>query len=287
MSDQEKMISLYDGKVTIKFQPSGHSYWLMTKPQKRLTGVTTHISVLDKPALIPWAVGLAVDYIEENMESLRHGDMDASEILRLAKEQANTQRDISAEIGSAIHAWVEAHCKGLEPDMPTDEKVLQGVASFLDWVAEYKVTFLWNEQIVYSKKHGYVGTADFAITIGTPGHKGKKYLGDMKTGNGIYAEVKQQTAAYLKALEEESGDHYDGRWVLRISKETEEQYMEKMNKKLEKGKIKSIPAFKVFEAVFLDNDLESLNRDFSAYLASKQEYEWKAIAEKELKEARG
>ena len=227
MENQEIISSLYGGKVQIRFQPGNHSYWLLGPKLKRLTGVTTHISVLDKPALIPWEVGLAIDYVRDNIELLRQGDVEANEILRRAKDEANKQKDIAAEIGSATHAWVEQHAKGLEPEMPDDPKVLQGVVSFLDWVADNKVTFLWNERMVYSKKHGYVGTADFGIKFETADHKGKTYMGDLKTGNGIYAEVKQQTAAYLKAIEEESGEHYDGRWVLRISKETEEEYMEK------------------------------------------------------------
>jgi len=285
---ENKSHKLYNGTVNINFMAGNHSYWLDVKGKKqRLTGVTTHLSILDKSApLMIWAVGLAVGYIKDNLETIRQGDIEANEILKLAKDQANKQRDLAAEIGSAIHAWVESHAKGEKPDMPTDNKVLQGVLSFLDWVNEYKVTFMWNEQIVYSKKYGYVGTADFGIKLGLNGYKGKKYLGDMKTGNNIYCEVKQQTAAYLKAMEEESGDHYDGRWVLRVSKETEEEYMEKMMKKLDAGKIKEIPSYKVFEAVFLDNDPKSLNRDFSAYLASKENWEWKKTAEEELKLAR-
>lgn len=281
--DQEKIISLYGGSITIKFNPANHSYWLMKKPMERLCGVTTHIGVLDKPALIPWAVGLTVEFIKENIELLRAGDVEADAIFQQAKAEANKQRDVAAEIGKAIHVWIEAHIKGQEPDMPTDPKVLQGVLSFMDWVNDYKVTFLWSEQIIYSKKHNYVGTADLGIKIGKNGYKGKKFMGDTKSGNGIYVEVKQQTAAYLSAIEEESGEKYDGRWVLRISKETEEEYMAKMEKKVRAGKIKSIPPFKVFEAIFLDDDPKSMDRDFKAYLASKHEYEWKKIAEAELK----
>jgi len=278
-----KIISLYKGSVEIKFNPGNHSYYLTSeKPQKRLCGVTTHIGVLDKPALIPWAVGLTVDYIKDHIELIKSGDVDAYQILRMAKEEANKQRDVAAEIGTAIHAWIEAHIKDESPDIPDDPRVLQGVNNFLEWVEKTTATFLWSERVVYSKKYGYVGTADFGVKI-----NGKKYLADIKTGNGIYAEVKQQTAAYLEAVHEEDGkETYKGRWVLRISKETEEDYKIRMQKKVDAGRLTSIPPFKVFEAIFLDNDPESMDRDFQAYLASKLEYEWKKIAEKELKELR-
>ncbi len=283
--ETEKMISLYGGTVTIKFNPGNHSYWLTNKkPMERLCGVTTHIGVLDKPALVPWAVGLTVDYIRDHIELLKNGEIEPDQLFQQARNEADKQRDLAAEIGTAIHGWIESHIKGEEPDMPEDAKVLQGVLSFLDWVNDQKVEFLWSERIIYSKKHNYVGTADFGIKIGKNGLKGKRFMGDIKTGNGIYAEVKQQTAAYMSAITEESGEKYDGRWVLRISKETEEQYMAKMEKKMMAGKIKSIPPFKVFEALFLDNDPKSFDRDFKAYLSSKNEYEWKKVAEAELRE---
>lgn len=287
---QEKIFELYKGKVKIKFiwdpdNSKTHEYYLVKEDNnKRLCGVTTHIGVLDKPALIPWAVSVAVDFIRDHMDVLKETD-DPDEILKMARAEADKQKDVAADIGKAIHTWIESHIKGEEPDMPEDPKVIQGVNSFLDWVNENKVTFLWSERVVYSKKHGYVGTADLGIKIGINGHRGKKYLADIKTGNGIYAEVKQQTAAYEKALEEE-GDKYDGRWALRISKDTEEEYLAKQKKKLDAGKIKTIPPYKVFEALFLDKDSKSIDRDFKAYLASIEEYEWKKVAETELKELR-
>lgn len=281
----DKIVSLYKGKVKIKYSDSSHGYWLVSaKPVRRLTGVTTHLGVLDKPALIPWAVGLTVDFIREHMDLLNTDD--AEKILKLAKDESGKQRDLAAEIGTAIHNWIEAHIQGHKPGMPDDPKVLRGVNAFLDWVDEYKVQFEWAERILYSQKHDYVGRGDMGIRIGVKPYKRGLYLGDTKTANNIYPEVKAQTAAYLKADEEESGTEYDGRWVLRISKETEEEYTARMEKKVAAGKLGSIPPYKVFEAVFLDSDPKSLKRDFDGYIACKSAYDWLKLAGKELSAAR-
>ncbi|HOH62093.1 MAG TPA: hypothetical protein PK698_06455 [Bacilli bacterium] len=259
---------LYNGSVEISFTESNHSYWIKDNGKKRrLAGVTTFIGILDKPAIVPWAVGLTVEYIRDHIADLQ--SMDANELLNRAKEEANNQRDIAGEIGKAIHAWVEAHIKGDEPEMPDDAKVLQGVVSFLDWTHDHKVEFLDSEKVVYSKFFDYVGTLDLIVKI-----DGKKYLADIKTGNALYPEVRLQTSAYLKAYEEESGEKLDGRIAIRISKETEEEYKARMEKK---GKT-DYPEYKIFEAVMLDEDENLLEQDFSGFINCLDLYRWKSKA---------
>ena len=46
-----------------KFNKEEHYYEL---DGKRLYGVTTVLGVIAKPALIPWAVKMAIDYIKDN-----------------------------------------------------------------------------------------------------------------------------------------------------------------------------------------------------------------------------
>lgn len=259
---------LYNGDVKITFTESNHSYWLEDEngKKKRLCGVTTMLSVLDKPALIPWAVGVTVDYIRKNLDRLSE---EPSVLLREAKDESNKVRDLSAEIGSAIHNWIEQHIKGEQPEMPTDDRVLIGVNSFLEWVDEFKVEFKHSELLVYSKKYNYVGTLDIIATI-----NGEDYLLDIKTGNALYAEVKLQTSAYKRAYEEESGNKLKGRWALRISKETEDEYKIKMEKK---GRDAS--GYKVFEAKYLGDDDDA---DFECFLSCLNIYRWKSEANKDF-----
>jgi hypothetical protein len=275
-----KEIKLYSGLVTILFDDTvdtngrpKHAYYLLEDGKKtRLCGVTTFLKVLDKPALVPWAVRTTVEYIRKNLDQLQE---DPNKLLERARKEADSQRDTAAEIGKAIHAWIEEYIKGENPEMPEDDRVLVGVNSFLDWAHDNNVEFMESEKIVYSAKHKFVGTADIIAII-----DGKLYLLDIKTGNGIYSEVKLQTAAYAVADMEETGRDYAGRIVLRISKETEEEYNARMTGK------KEIPPFKIFEAVNLDPDEGSMMKDFDAFLNIVKMYRWKQYAESKLNKLR-
>lgn len=282
----ENIIELYKGKVQIRFVSQRgddpvHEYWLLQKPKmKRLTGATTIIGVLDKSkALVPWAVDLTVDFLQEHQDLLKKKNVDADEIYAQARAESERQKNLAAELGKAIHGWIEAHIKGERPDMPEDENVLKGVMAFVDWKEKNKVKFLWSERVVYSKKYGYVGTADLGAVIGAGELKGKKLLCDVKTSNGIYSSVRLQTAAYLGAIIEESGEKYDGRLGIRISKETEGEYMTRMQKKVDAGKLKwGIPPFQIFEAVFLDAEDTDFKNDLGAFIAAKDLYDWEKVA---------
>ena len=278
-----KIFNLYNNEIQISFSEANHSYWLLDKnnlkkdstpKKKRLVGVTTVIDVLGKPALINWAVDITVGFLREHIELLRDGTISSDQILEDAKAEAERIKEQSANIGNIIHQWCSDYINGKKPAMPEDEQAVRGCTNFLDWVNEYNVKFLWSEKIVYSKKYGYVGTADIGAMI-----KNKKYLIDIKTGNALYPEVKLQTGAYLKALVEESAESYAGRWALRISKENEQEYMARMGKK---KYLKVIPPYAIFEAIFLDSEPDILARDFENYLACLMIYNWKKTARKEM-----
>jgi len=266
-----KEIKLYNGEVTILFNEDLHQYWIREEKMKRLCGVTTICGIINKPFLIPWAVNTTIEHLRQNIALLKDGSMSGETILEMAKQESDRQKQDSADLGKTIHAWIEDYIMGRKPEMPEDSRAVIGANNFLEWVDEKKVKFLWAEKVVYSKQHGFVGTADIGIQIG----KGM-YLADIKTGNALYPEVKLQTSAYTKALEEESGKKFVGRWATRLSKETEDEYYERMEKK----RIKSIPPFKMFEAVYLDENPGELDKDFNSFLSAKDLYEWQKSASK-------
>lgn len=279
-----KTISLYKKSVEILFDDSldekgekKHAYYLNDNgKKKRLAGVTTFCGIIDKPQLIGWAVGVTVDFLRDHIDYLKTGQLESEEILKMAKDESNRVKKDAGELGSVIHKWIEQYIKGEEPEMPNDERVIIGVNAFLDWVDATGAKFIWSEKIVYSKKYGFVGTADFGVTFTKGKLKGKKLLGDIKTGNDIYEEVKLQTSAYKEADEEEAGKKlYDGRIVLRVSKEDEDEYQTRMAKK---KYLKTIPPYQVFEAVYLDNDEGECKRDYSAFIAALNLYRWKSAA---------
>ena len=273
----DKIFTLYSGAVVIEFKEANHSYWKVEKDGKkrRLTGVTTFMKVLDKPALVPWAVNTAIDNVRERKEELQSaGPVAFEEILESAKNLYIKKKDEAADLGSIIHNWCEDYIKGKNPVMPEDPQVTQGVLSFLEWVEHSKVKFASSERIIYSQKYDYVGTLDAEATIG-----GKLYLIDFKTSNGIYPETRLQTAAYQWADQEERGVQYEGRWILRLSKETKKEYDEKMAKKALKYNGRwTPPEYKIFEAVYLDHDKKDFHKDIKAFLACQQINEWQKTA---------
>jgi hypothetical protein len=261
---------LYRGEVKVKFWPGGHAYYVNGV---RKTGVTTYLGIKDKSrALVSWAVDLYRQYLYDNLP-----EEPSLETLRILIDEGARQhaiaKEAAADIGSKIHAWCEALIKhrlnveGYEqmPDMPEEREVQIGVNAFMDWVAAHQVKFLSSERIVYSRKHDYIGTLDIEAVI-----DGKLCLVDLKSSNGLYNTVLLQTAAYVKADEEESGRQYEGRWAIRLAKETEDEYLARMEKK---GKVE-YPPYQVFEARLLDCEAMNVERDFAAFLAFKHGYEW-------------
>ena len=178
----------------------------------------------------------------------------------------------AADTGTAIHDFCEQiilyRLKKRKdmPEMPEDPNVMTGVTSFLEWESQHKVKFLWTEKVLYSKKYDYIGKGDFAAKV-----DGLTCLCDIKTGNGMYNSVRAQTAAYAFADTEECKQKYDGRWALRLAKETEKEYLTRMALK---NKIRTIlgkdeqpvEPYQVFEAMFLDNEKGEMKKDFQWFL---------------------
>lgn len=285
----EKIIDLYGGDVQVRFTEENHAYWLIkdkkpVSPMKRLTGVTSFTgSIFDKSSnLIPWALDLTGDYLVDHMDELSKKKTDLTAIFEAAKEASKTQKERSSAIGKAVHAWIEAHSKGQNPDMPDDPQVLKGVLSFIQWVEENKVEFLWTERVVYSRKFRYVGTADTGLHIKAGPLKGLKPLGDYKVSNGLYSPVRLQTAAYQAAIVEESPKvKFDGRVAIRISAETEEEYNVRMQKKWDKkGYNIPIPPYQIFEMKYFPET--TFKDDFKQAMNAWSLIQWNRIAEKEM-----
>lgn len=251
--------TLYKGKVAVRFFPKSHVYMMNGK---RKSGVTTYIGIKDKSRpLVIWATALAKSFLIKKLED---GGIDEGVIIEACGLHA-VRKEEASTIGSIAHEWIEEYIAGNSPEMPEDPCVLIAVNGFLDWEKEHKVKFLSSERVLYSKKHDYMGKMDIEAKV-----DGDLCLVDIKTSNALYNDYCMQTAAYVKADEEESGRKYKGRWLVRIAKETEEDYILRMD---EKGKV-DYPPYVAFEAKYLDNEAGNIDRDFEAFLACKKLFEW-------------
>lgn len=275
---------LYKGRVKGKFlgptieKPNRHLYYI---EGKRKTGASTPSGVkFSIDALMNWKSEETAKSLFAVLESGQRIDEEA--IVRAAFA-ADESKQRAADLGTLIHDWCERYIKhrikvkGYEqmPEMPEDPNVLTGATSFLEWESQHKVKFIWSEKLLYSLKHDYVGRADFAARV-----DGLLCLCDLKSGNSLHQSVRMQTAAYAMADMEESKVKYDGRWAIRVAKETEKEYLTRMALK---DRIKGLlgrkhgyepDPYQVFEAKFLDNDKKAMKTDFEAFLAAWLLLKW-------------
>ena len=205
---------LYGGEVELRFDSIMHRY---SVDGKKVPGVTSIIgNTIPKPALMFWSANMASDYWKEAITPGATYDEVQLEMIWANAKKAHTQRKEDAgTVGTFTHRWVESYIKGEKPELPINPQVLGAVQRFMDWVKQHDVKFLSAEQPVFSKKYNYCGTADFFCFI-----DGELWLGDLKTSNAIYDEMKIQTSAYLEArLEEYPTEKYAGCVIVRVGKE--------------------------------------------------------------------
>ncbi len=215
---------LYKGSVVIDHDPNGISIpGSRSKPRYIVNGkipfsVTQCTAIGDKSdVLVRWAIRLYKEYLQSNAGKLA-GTSDLqviNEIIEMGALQHKIKKDSAAMIGTEAHDWAQAYFEGKKPKMPKNENVKNGVLAFLKWIDENKIKPIKNEFVIYSKKYDFVGRCDAAASVNKI-----KCIVDYKTSSGIYNEMRYQTAAYQFADEEESGQHYDGRWIIRFDKET-------------------------------------------------------------------
>jgi|TARA_Y100000310_G_scaffold331414_1_gene404908 hypothetical protein len=206
------------GKNELQFDEKRHLYTLGGKP---LTGCTTILSVISKPALINWASNMAVDHIQKHLKGHRLSEADYEEVLAEARKAYARKRDKAGDIGTSVHLVISEIIhktdilKNLKSYQELDKQGQKMVQNFINWAKENKVKFLESERRVYSEKHWFAGTYDFLCEI-----DGKTWLGDIKTSSGIYPEMFFQCAGYQICEEEmDPKVKIDGHIIVNLKKD--------------------------------------------------------------------
>ena len=150
-----------------------------------LLRVTDALSVINKPALIPWAVRMATEYL-----SGFEGQPITQDLLEEAKKQHTKAKKEAANLGTQVHKWAEEYIKTGERKLPNDERVVNGILAFLKWVEEHTVEFISSERMVYSRMYQYIGTMDAEAEV-----NGERCVVDFKTSKAVYPEMRYQVAA--------------------------------------------------------------------------------------------
>jgi hypothetical protein len=159
---------------------------------QRYPRVTSILSKgIPKPGLIRWAGRFVAEGAV--LQADKWLDMSDVEAIEYLAGLPDRRRNSSANLGSAIHAAVDAVANDKEYEQQTDA-AQQYVNGFFKFVEDFKPTFLLTEQPVFNRTHGYAGTLDAVVRIGRT-----NYVLDTKTGNRIYPEVALQLTAYKNA----------------------------------------------------------------------------------------
>src|SRR3990167_5458009 len=183
-----------------RFSKEKHLHQLLVDGEwKALTGITTVLSVIAKPALISWAANMVAWYIEENAPHPVGKDYHVSVPLLEEARKAHTKKKESAgDWGTTVHGWIESYLKDEKPDPLKEEKQELACGNFIKWIDDNKVKVLESEKHLYSETLWLGGITDLVVEI-----DGKVWVADIKTGSVIYEEAFFQMAGYQLMLEEQ------------------------------------------------------------------------------------
>lgn len=176
-----------------------HVYFADQEGSKRYTGVTTILGVLNKPALVPWAARMAVEYVYEKFEETKDITK-LGEYLEQAKTAYAKKRDKGADEGTKTHALVEEYVNACITDFDGEPKhqMFEGIEPFVEWARKENIRFISAETPLVSEKLWVAGTADLIFE-----KDGKRYIGDIKTYKKIWDRTPMyQCAGYALMWEE-------------------------------------------------------------------------------------
>jgi len=203
-------LNLYKGKEKITFDEDKHIFY--DGKGEKLLSVTAATGVIDKSgALMGWAVKMMGLYLLD--QKLKGNKIITEDLINEAKREYRRLKTEAADIGTEIHKWVSDWILKKNPEMPDNEKVVNGIMAFLKFQKEHKFKWVESERYIFSKKHKYAGILDSIAKEGN-----KLILVDFKSSNGIYDSMRFQVSGYQIAWEEETGEKIDERMILRFGK---------------------------------------------------------------------
>lgn len=200
----------------LKFFEASHRYKLRPLPTEEVPepklewvkGVTTLIKGgTEAGALVRWAPKVVAQWIHDNpkklaamQEQLTTGMLTPESFVRTLADLPNQVRDEAALKGKDIHAIAEDLQKGLEVDVP--RPYLGKVNGYVRFLDEFDVEPIMTEAACANRTHWYAGTLDSVARFGPgapPKVRGRCFILDWKTSNGVYGTTALQLAAYWKA----------------------------------------------------------------------------------------
>ncbi|MFA5790696.1 MAG: PD-(D/E)XK nuclease family protein [Caldisericia bacterium] len=220
----------------------------------QLPSSTTILSVINKPALVPWAAKVTVAYIGQYLQRILAGeikleDLNINDILYGAKNAHEKIKKEAADIGSIAHDVISgfhvmelankkhrytvtecndflvseakkkiAEFKKKDPNVlipdSSENCITRCLSSFVDWREQVHFEVLETETTVFSAKYRFAGTLDALGKI-----HDELSIVDYKSSSGIWTEYYYQVASYRCAWEEMNGKSVPKEWIIRFGKE--------------------------------------------------------------------
>ena len=181
--------------------------------EETITGVTTALGILAKPALVNWANRLGLQGID-----------------------STKFKDALADIGTLAHYFIMCRLNDELPEVDefTPEQVKSAQVcyqKYIDWESRNPIKPLLIETPLVSELYQYGGQIDLYAVSNTT-----YLLVDFKTGKGLFPESTYQVSAYRQLLLE-NGFPVDKIVILRIGRDELEGVEEKIvsNHELDNG----------------------------------------------------
>ncbi len=182
-------------------------------------GATTVLSVLAKPALVPWANKLGLEGVD-----------------------VRKYVDALAAIGTLAHGLIEEDLGAPTVDRSAYspqqiDRAENCLLKWYEWRKSHRIEAVTVEKVLVSERHRYGGTIDAVGAVDDT-----ITILDFKTGKAIYDDHLHQVAAYWR-LAEENGLKIDAVRILQVGRSEDEGFSEKV---VPVSKLR--PHWKIFKA---------------------------------------
>lgn len=194
-----------------EFNDKEHIHTLDGKP---LSGTSSVVGVLAKPALIQWAANMACDYISHNSDNVLSGDLShigfqvKNETLAEARYAHRNIKQNAAKTGTDLHAELERYVKHVMASndftgpLDMDKKIIP----FVEWAQANVKKFIWSEAHCYSERLWVGGISDAGAEL----KDGRLAVIDFKSSKEAYPGQFLQDAGYAIQIEENGLFSQDG-----------------------------------------------------------------------------
>ena len=189
--------------------PGRGRYYFHPKTDEQWPSITNVLDTsVSKPALVPWAAKITAEKAWKVLPRMVNASRSAAARDELSKEikaEARIAKDMAADLGSRVHAAVEAHVLG--KPMPDDPEAQPFIDQALRFYSEFGVDLERDieaaEATVINRRVGYAGTGDLWIWLTIDGTR-RLWVVDYKTSStrpaaSTYPEQGMQLAAIAKA----------------------------------------------------------------------------------------